>query len=116
MKPNRTKLVLAASGSALLLILSAAYTPRPEKARYHTQGEMIRFMTGGNLPVGDNGLFIGSGKCAGCHGVDNAIPPIANLTSEGVHVSPAEDWRATIMALSARDPFWRAKVAHETSV
>lgn len=116
MKPNRTKLALAASGSALLLILSAAYTPRPEKARYHTQGEMIRFMTGGDLPVGDNGLFIGSGKCAGCHGVDNAIPPIANLTSEGVHVSPSEDWRATIMALSARDPFWRAKVAHETSV
>lgn len=116
MKPTRVKILLASSAAALVLLLSVAYTPAPEQARYHTEGEMVRFMTGGNLPVGDNGLFIGSGKCAGCHGIDNAVPPIANLTQEGVHVSPAEDWRATIMANSARDPFWRAKVAHETTI
>lgn len=83
--------------------------------QYHSQHEMVKMMmsiTG--LPVGDNEYFTGSGKCAGCHGID----PVgsANMTSEGIHVSPTEDWRGSIMANSAKDPLWRAKLEHEITV
>lgn len=76
------------------------------------------FMTGGDLPNGISDMFIGSGKCAGCHGLDldSTNMPLANLNALGYNVSPAENWRATMMANSAKDPMWQAKVAHETSV
>lgn len=95
--------------------LSASYSRTDRPMQYHSHDEIIamsRNVTG--LPVGDNGYFTGSGKCAGCHGVDPA--GLASLTAEGIHVSPAEQWRATMMANSAKDPLWRAKVAHETTI
>lgn len=108
------KWVLGCCAGILVLILSAAYKPARQTI---SQGHWeFSGRSNGELPDGDNGFFIGSGKCAGCHGLDLSSVPIANLTSEGVHVSPTEDWRATMMANSARDPFWRAKVAHEISV
>lgn len=110
------KLSLLSVGTLCVVALSAAYSHNdPTPMRYHTDDEMVRMaanITG--LPTGDNGYFTGSGKCAGCHGID----PVgtANMTQEGVHVSPTEDWRASMMANSAKDPLWRAKVAHETTV
>jgi hypothetical protein len=57
------------------------------------------------LPNGFNTLFAGSGECAFCHD---------DLTStSGEDVGIASDWRSTMMANSAKDPFWRAKVSHE---
>lgn len=110
------KLSLLSIGTLCVVALSAAYSHNdPTPMRYHTDDEMVRMaanITG--LPTGDNGYFTGSGKCAGCHGID----PVgtANMTQEGVHVSPTEDWRASMMANSAKDPLWRAKVAHETTI
>ncbi len=110
------KLTLFSLGALCIVALSAAYSHNePTPMRYHTEDEMVRMaanITG--LPTGDNGYFTGSGRCAGCHGID----PIgtANMTQEGVHVSPTEDWRASMMANSAKDPLWRAKVAHETTI
>jgi hypothetical protein len=49
--------------------------------------------------------FIGSDNCALCHdGLRDAA---------GADVSIVVDWQATMMANSARDPLWRAKVASE---
>lgn len=49
--------------------------------------------------------FSGAGKCSGCHdGIEDGA---------GRDVSLALDWSTTMMANSARDPFWRAKVASE---
>ena len=31
-------------------------------------------------------------------------------------VNPTDSWRSSLMANSAKDPFWRAKVAHEVAV
>jgi len=106
---------LSVCAGALVFLLSVAHKPAQHEP-YHSPIELIRLRGNADLPEGENGIFIGSGKCAGCHGIDPAVPPIANLTSDGIHVSPAEDWRATMMANSARDPFWRAKVAHEISI
>ncbi len=80
---------------------------------HHTEGEIVK-MLNGNLPIYDNGIFVGSGRCAGCHGIDPV--GFANVTAEGEMVNPTENWRGTMMANSAKDPFWRAKVSHETSV
>jgi hypothetical protein len=57
------------------------------------------------LPDGFNDLFAGSGVCAFCHN------SMVNLQGEPVGI--ANDWRSTMMANSAKDPFWQAKVSHE---
>jgi hypothetical protein len=112
---KKPKLVVALCGLAVLSLFTAAYR-KTHPVSYHSGAELdeYRSLLAGDLPVGTNDMFIGSGKCAGCHGVDpNGI---ANLTSEGENVSPAENWRATMMANSSKDPLWRAKVAHETTL
>mgnify|MGYP001815347116 CR=1 FL=1 len=49
--------------------------------------------------------FSGSGNCSQCHD---------GLTdTSGEDVSIVKDWGASMMANSAKDPFWRAKVATE---
>lgn len=66
------------------------------------------------LPKKHNSLFAGSGICAGCHGSDTLN--IAYLDSEGNDVNVLDDWQTSMMAMSAKDPFWRAKVSHEVLV
>ena len=65
-------------------------------------------------PDTSNALFTGSGKCAGCHGTDPVA--YANVTADGADINPTSQWRSSLMANSAKDPFWRAKVAHEVAV
>lgn len=51
-------------------------------------------------------LFIESERCVACH---------SNLkTPAGQDISIGFQWRATMMALSARDPYWRAGVRRES--
>ncbi len=82
----------------------------PIQTKYHSDAEMVK-MLNGNLPIYDNGYFVGSGRCGGCHGID----PVgyASITQDGELVSPTENWRGTMMANAAKDPFWRAKLSHE---
>ena len=65
----------------------------------------------GALPVTSNNAtftsthFAGSAVCASCHnGLNDA---------QGTDVSIESDWSTSLMANSARDPFWRAKLASE---
>lgn len=56
-------------------------------------------------PDASDELFRTADRCLGCHkGVS---------TSEGVDVSIGYDWRASMMANSARDPYWQAAVRRE---
>jgi hypothetical protein len=64
-----------------------------------------------SLPMGFNDLFAGSGECVACHGMDTA--GIASVDLGGNDINVVDDWRATMMANAAKDPFWRAKVSHE---
>lgn len=108
-------LSLIASAVVISLFTAAYHVKRP--VGYHSsETEWHSRMLLGDLPTGTSDMFIGSGKCAGCHGIDQAPVPIANLTASGENVSPAENWRATMMANSAKDPMWRAKVAHEVTI
>ena len=53
-----------------------------------------------------DGLFQTSDQCAACH---NGL-----VTPAGEDVSIASDWKSTMMAHSARDPYWQAGVRRET--
>ena len=92
-----------------------ATEPVPVHAvHYHTPAQLAGFRSSGDtiaLPMGENHYFMASGECEGCHGHDPAGH--AGLTPGGVDVNVVDDWRSTMMANSARDPFWRAKVSHE---
>lgn len=53
-------------------------------------------------------IFGGSGNCTECHETNGEI-----LFSNGKDISPIGQWRSTMMANSAKDPLWRAKVSAE---
>ena len=58
-----------------------------------------------SLPIFESQLFATSGLCARCH---------SNLKdTSGEDVSIDSDWRSTMMANSAKDPFWQAKAHSE---
>ncbi|MFN9799105.1 MAG: hypothetical protein ACK54P_03715, partial [Bacteroidota bacterium] len=63
---------------------------------------------------GANDLLATAGTCDHCHGHDPA--GLASVDAEGNDVNVVDAWRSSIMANSARDPFWRAKVSHELAV
>jgi len=115
-------LILFVSITALVI---AAFATRPlylhsDENPFHTRTFMSTY---GGLPDTLNSLFTGSGKCAGCHGKDpNFYASIPGQTSPAIampdawDVNPTDSWRSSLMANSAKDPFWRAKVAHEVAV
>ena len=102
-------------GLATVAVL-ASWATRPmylhaEAQPYHSRAFMSAYA---DLPDSSNALFTGSGKCAGCHGAD----PVgyASVTADGHDINPTDQWRSSLMANSAKDPFWRAKVAHEVAI
>jgi len=65
-----------------------------------------------NLNINEH--FMASGNCDGCHGYDETGH--ASVDANGQDISPVTTWRATMMANSGRDPFFRAKMSHEAQV
>jgi len=63
------------------------------------------------LPTGKSQLFSGSGNCVLCHQSNG----VANTTNAGVDVSQPTQWRSTMMANAAKDPFWQALVRSESA-
>lgn len=98
------------SGVFLLLRWAGASAERPNT--FHSEDELEWFSR--ELPGSSNSLFTGSGACVECHGSDPE--GIASIMDEGTDINVVDDWRATMMANSAKDPFWRAKVSHEVLV
>lgn len=66
------------------------------------------------LPIDSNILFPTAKTCGGCHGHDPLMHALVTTSGEDVNIY--DDWRSTMMANSAKDPFWRAKVSHELMV
>jgi len=113
-----TKVIVltALTGTVLLFVAWNGGSLPKAHAQYHSSDELEHFRDGGLLTEAENNYFKGSGTCSGCHGLDDVPPVFANTNDAGVDVNPADQWRSTMMGNSARDPFWRAKVSHETSV
>lgn len=99
---------------ALFIAWSSGKVPKAH-ASFHTEEELAAFERGAGLASGSNTYFKGSGTCSGCHGHDPlAFAMVTQLGGEDVNV--VDDWRSTMMANAAKDPFWRAKVSHEVLV
>ncbi len=76
--------------------------------RWGQQHVVERNIKNTDLPYGYNTLFAASGECLMCH---------ENISdSQGNNVGILGDWRSTMMANSAKDPLWQAKVSHEVLV
>jgi hypothetical protein len=102
---------------AVVVLLVAWQSGRvPTAHAYHSSDEIAAFRDGQDraLAYGQNTYFMASGNCEGCHGHDPS--GFAMMTQDGLDVNVVDDWRSSIMANSARDPFWRAKVSHEVLV
>jgi hypothetical protein len=80
----------------------------------HGRLELALLRSTDSLTVSIGQYFTTAGRCAGCHGRD--LQGIASVDADGNDVNVVDDWRSTMMANSARDPFWRAKVSHEVLV
>ena len=113
-------LILAAGGLVLTGAMLRPNHMHSEGQPYHTKTFRMAY---GGLPDTTNSLFTGSGKCAGCHGKDpNHFASIAGQSvplvpmPDGWDVNVTDHWRSSLMANSAKDPFWRAKVQHEVLV
>ena len=106
MQLSRTLRVVLVLGAAAGLL--AAVVPERRYDQETNEGALWRM---GELCTVEGEFFSGSGKCVNCHAPD---PNGHALVDEnGVTVSPVFDWQASMMANSARDPFWRAQVARE---
>lgn len=115
MKKYRYTLLVLLPVIALTLLMSNLTLAKDEEIRkFHSDTELAHFqmiVMDTTLPKGYSYLFAGSGVCQKCHGYDSLGVASVNVNGEDVNV--VDDWRATMMANSAKDPFWRAKVSHE---
>jgi hypothetical protein len=113
MKNPRHYLIFC-SIAALPFLANLPLMSNLSEKKFHSTEEisMFKMMSGDtSLPTGFNTLFAASGACAKCHGKDSL--GIASVDPNGQDINVVDDWRATMMANSAKDPFWRAKVSHE---
>ncbi len=128
----KRSLLLAALVPVFVAIF--AYFPiNNQKKRFHSEAEMAFFRqiyspSSPNrqastahrqastvlLPIDSNILFPTAKTCGGCHGHDPNMHALVSSSGEDVNIY--DDWRSTMMANSAVDPFWRAKVRHEILV
>lgn len=94
---NQRSLVVALTlGMALIAATPTQRPPRAEAGPSHSA--VVSEPT-------DTDLFLTSDRCIACHkGVS---------TDDGEDVSIGYDWRASMMANSARDPYWHAAVRRE---
>jgi hypothetical protein len=93
---RRASALLALLGVALLLSVLTSCTDPPATATSSFAPSLSSFASS---------HFVGSGKCATCHG---------DLVDEkGNDVSIDTHWRSTMMANAAKDPFFQAKVSSE---
>ncbi|NNC83382.1 MAG: hypothetical protein HKN79_07380, partial [Flavobacteriales bacterium] len=101
----------------IFTVVLIAHSERNDRG-FHTPMELEYYqrsmMYDSTLVDGWNALFAASGECNGCHGYDPQ--EVASVDAEGNDINVVDDWRATMMAMSAKDPFWRAKVSHESLV
>ncbi|HHM21908.1 MAG TPA: hypothetical protein ENJ20_07770, partial [Bacteroidetes bacterium] len=112
MKNIRRLLICLPFFSLPFLFSNLSYEEVKGERPFHDETTNAAFvMMADSLPQLYNELFAASGVCVKCHGYDTA--GIASVNMSGADINVVDDWRSTMMANAARDPFWRAKVSHE---
>jgi hypothetical protein len=65
-------------------------------------------------PVDSSKIFPTATDCVACHGFDPNGNALVDFFGNDVNIY--DDWVPTMMGMAAKDPLWRAKVSHETTV
>lgn len=107
----RNPFVAVATALVILCFVLVGWTVLSTPSNPHSPEWVRAYRNGEVLPDYDNGLFSTAGACESCHGQDP--DGLASVTNEGEDVNIVDDWRASIMANSAKDPYWRAKMRQE---
>ena len=97
----------------VILFLRSAFVGNTHEA-FHSAEEISFFKLHFMPPLDSGQYFSIPQNCKGCHGFDSL--GLANVDANGMDVNLYDDWETSMMALSAVDPFWRAKVSHEILV
>ncbi len=97
--------------AAFILLLS--FDPDSTVKPYqHTPEELAFFsLQQAQTPLVPGQWFLTSLSCRGCHGIDSLGN--TNIDEDGNDVNLVSHWESSMMALSTKDPFWRAKVSQE---
>lgn len=95
------------------IILFSMIPIRENSEAFHSLEEWDDFLGNTMLtpPQDSIHLFPTATQCNGCHGFDPQMN--AMIDWQGNDVNVHDDWSTSMMANSAKDPFWRAKVSHE---
>ncbi|MEM6967224.1 MAG: T9SS type A sorting domain-containing protein [Bacteroidota bacterium] len=98
------------------ILLFSMIPIRKKQQVFYTEEEFDFYKIHGMMmaPVDSAILFPTAKNCNGCHGFDPQMNGMVD--SYGNDVNVHDDWRTSMMANSAKDPFWRAKVSHEILV
>ncbi|HEY8403448.1 MAG TPA: T9SS type A sorting domain-containing protein [Flavobacteriales bacterium] len=101
-------IMLVITGLLYWQMRSGAHVREHNLFIYHTGERSLD-----SLFEGVNGHFQSAGRCDHCHGFDPA--GIASVSGKAGDINVVDDWSSTMMANSAKDPYWRAKVSHEVT-
>jgi hypothetical protein len=94
--------------------LNSASSSTPT-SKYHTAEQIEAYHdTMLRAPIEASEYFLPSSHCAGCHGYDSAHA--ASIDEAGNDVNLVDRWESSMMALSSKDPFWKAKVRQEIMI
>lgn len=98
------------------VVISLSLLPIEQKARANYSLEALRNIHAPLFlpPVDSSQYFPTQVDCEGCHGFDP--DGFALVDNAGNDVNMHDDWKTSMMANSAKDPFWRAKVSHEVLI
>lgn len=103
---------LLLGGAIALTVLIAALMPVAEPVRaFHSPKELATLRQMMEGPIDSSIIFPTASTCQGCHGFDSNYYAMVDFFGNDVNVH--DDWQSSMMANSAKDPFWRAKVSHE---
>ena len=93
-------------------LFSLAYLPiHTFQENAHKSWIIHQHLLGDTIIIDSSNLFTTARKCEGCHGHDQL--GYASVDAEGHDINLVDDWKASMMANSTRDPYWRAKVSQE---
>lgn len=83
--------------------------------KYHTAAQVEAYLdTLRMAPIAAGEYFLPSSSCRGCHGYDSAHT--SSIDEAGNDVNLVDRWESSMMAMSAKDPFWKAKVTQEIMI
>jgi hypothetical protein len=109
----KKSLLVLSSLMALVLFLRTPFVGNSHQA-YHSAEEISFYKAHFSPPLDSGEYFSLPQNCKGCHGFDSL--GLANVDINGMDVNLYDDWETSMMGLSGVDPFWKAKVSHETLV